>query len=299
LDGQQRERGEPKTVHDPGVRWLICLVVLAHAPGASAELVVNDPPTVRRCPRAKTWDLLTACLAKHGKATVTKQVRGAKLVTLTQKQGTREVDTGVLLYVERRGEWQIGGRFETYGNGEYQVLGLEPVTVGKKKGFRLDVRQASAFNLVVDGLTSIPAQMFTRRNLFCNGDSYHCADAISQCDVSIDGQTWYSFRGVLEYEENVVNIKGDRSRAGPYCGVQPKIYLAGRSPGRAGPSQAEPGTRSASCDRQPSTCRRRARSVSAIDGRQGRGRLNVELRRSGSGSGSGLRPGLGLVLEAP
>jgi hypothetical protein len=210
------------------VRWLIGLVVLMGMfAEARAELVVSDPPMVRRCPRAKTWDLVVKCLSKFGTVKVTRQFPRAKLATLYQKQGTQDVDIGLVFYVERNGEWQIGGRFETYGQ-EYRLLGIEPVTIGKKAGYRLEVGQTSAFTLMIDNVTPVPAQMRMKRILFCNGDSYACPEVIGQCEISVQGKTWFLFRGTLEYEDNVVNVRGDRTRGGVHCNIPPKIYLGWR-----------------------------------------------------------------------
>ncbi len=212
-------------MHDYGMRWLICLVVMATAADARAEFVVNDPPIVRRCPRAKTWDLVVGCLAKIGfTPKVTHQLRGAKLMSLTQKDGIKDVDSGVLLYVEKAGEWRLGGHFQSYGS-HYQILGLQAVTVGKKRGYRIDIEQASAFTLMVDNISMVPAQLFMKRALFCNGDSQYCPESVSRCDVTVQGKTWFTFRGTLEYEENVVVSKGDRSRAGQYCAGSARVHL--------------------------------------------------------------------------
>ena len=136
------------------MRWLIVLaiVVLAVVSASTASarrLVISDPPMVRKCPRAKTWPLVMSCLAKHSTPKLTREVKGAKLVTLWQKSSDGKlIDHGVLLYVERNGGWQIGGRFETYG-GEYAVLGFAPLTIGKRTGYRLDIGQVTQTTVMV------------------------------------------------------------------------------------------------------------------------------------------------------
>jgi len=181
---------------------------------------------VRKCPKFKTWGQVMTCLGKHYTPKVTRDVKGAKLVTLMTKPEPRipAIDNGVLLYVERNGNWQIGGRFETYG-GEYAVLGLAPLTIGKRTGYRLDIGQVTPVTVMVDSISPVTATQRIRRVLFCGGDSYACPEVTTSCDVSVEGSAWYLFRGTLGFEDNVVTVTGDRDRAGIYCNINPKIYL--------------------------------------------------------------------------
>ncbi len=209
------------------MRWLILLGILFASSTADAKrrLVISDPPMVRRCPKAKTWNLVMSCLAQHYTPKLAREVKGAKLVTLMQKNGTNPpIDSGVLLYVERNGNWQIGGRFETYG-GEYAVLGLTPITLNKRNGFRLDIGQVVPTTIMVDAVSPVSATQRLRRSMFCNGDSYACPEVTSSCDISVDGNAWYVFRGTIGFEENLVTVTGDRERAGPNCNVSAKVYL--------------------------------------------------------------------------
>lgn len=213
-------------VHDRGVRWLVILGLVLTARTADARrLVISDPPMVRKCPKGKTWQAVMSCLAQHSTPKVAQSLRGAKLVTLFQKNGKGQlVDHGVLLYVERGGGWQIGGRFETYG-GEYAVLQLAPIKIGKRTGFRLDIGLVSPFTLMVDNISPVPAQLRTRRSMFCSGDSYACPEAVTTCEVTVDGQAWHVFHGALSFADNAVVVDGDRSRAGAHCQVSAKVYL--------------------------------------------------------------------------
>lgn len=208
------------------MRWLILsLIVAAMTPVAPAEarrLVISEPILVRRCPRFNSWGKVMSCLNQHYKAKLTRELPGAKLVTLYQKVD-KPVDTGVVLYVERGGTWQIGGRFEGYA--EYALLGLSRVTVGRRSGYRLDIGQVSPISVMVDGVSTVTGEQRMHRTLFCSGDSYACPEAVSSCDVSVGGQAWFVFRGALRFEENIVNVDGDRERAGPYCAVSSKVYL--------------------------------------------------------------------------
>jgi hypothetical protein len=180
---------------------------------------------VRKCPKGKTWNVVMSCLAKHSTPKVTREVKGAKLVTLLQKTGTGQMaDNGVLLYVARAGGWQIGGRFETYG-GEYMVLDLVPITVGKRNGYRLDLGQASPFTLMVDNVSPVQALLRVRRSMFCSGDSYACPEATTACEVTVNGLAWFAFRGTVAIREGTAIVDGDRDRAGPHCSASQKVYL--------------------------------------------------------------------------
>lgn len=207
------------------MRLLALIVVLLAIEGEAdaRRLVISEPPMVRRCPKFRTWNQVMTCLGQSYTPKLAKEVKGAKLVTLFTKN-TPAVDSGVLLYVERNGQWQIGGRFETYG-GEYSVLGLAPVTIGKRTGYRLDIGQVTPVSVMVDATTPVMATQRIHRAMFCSGDSYACPEVTASCDVSVEGNAWFVFRGTLRYEENIVHVAGDLERTGMYCGVNPKVYL--------------------------------------------------------------------------
>jgi hypothetical protein len=69
-----------------------------------------------------------------------------------------------------------------------------------------------------------------RTAVFCSGDSYSCAETKTSCEVSVEGRTWFLFHGDVEIGDNVVLVKGDRSRAGQYCAAGDKIYLGWTQP---------------------------------------------------------------------
>ncbi len=207
------------------MRWLLALIVLLSvAETADARrLVISEPPMVRRCPKFRAWNQVMTCLNQHYNAKLAKELKGAKLVTLFTKN-TPSVDSGVLLYVERAGQWQLGGRFETYG-GEYTVLGLTTITIGRRSGYRLDIGQVTPVSVMVDALAAVMGTHRIHRAMFCSGDSYACPEATVSCDVTVEGNAWHVFRGTLSFEENIVNIAGDREHTGPYCNINPKVYL--------------------------------------------------------------------------
>ena len=69
------------------MRWLLALIVLVSiADMADARrLVISEPPMVRRCPKFRAWNQVMTCLNQHYTAKLTKEVKGAKLVTLFTK----------------------------------------------------------------------------------------------------------------------------------------------------------------------------------------------------------------------
>ena len=209
------------------MRWLVLgLMLVAAARDADAKLVM-DPPMVRKCPGAKAWDGVAACLARHGLAQVLRQVAGARLVRFVET-GSRQ-ESGLFLYVERKGAWQIGGHWPAYG--DYQLLGFEPLTIGGHKGYRIDIGQIQPFAFVVDDVSPVLAVLRMRHTLFCSGDDYTCPDAVSACEVLVRGNARFAFRGVLAIEGTSVSVTGDRSKAGEQCSVQPRVYLGWSQPG--------------------------------------------------------------------
>jgi len=204
--------------------WLaLCLVVLLG--GEASALVIMDPPMVRKCPKAKTWAGVATCLGNHGTVKVMHTLKGARLVSLTQRQDGRTIDGGVFLYVERGGEWRIGGHWA--GGSEYQVLAFEALTIGKQVGYRLDIGQASPMTVMLDGQYPVRGLMRQKRSLFCSGDHYGCPDATSTCEILVRGNALYTFRGSLKIDGNIVYITGDRSKAGP-CAPTDRMFLGWR-----------------------------------------------------------------------
>lgn len=216
----------PRCVRIGGVRWWILVCLLAWSgPVAAERLVIMEPPMVRKCPKGKTWNIVSACLAKHGTLKVVRQHTGAKLVSLAQTPNRRGLYPGLLLYVERRGEWHVAGNFEQYG--EYQVLGFERQVVGKHAGWRIDIGQIAPTVLLVDDISPLTAFVRTKRSLYCSGLSYDCADATKSCEIIANGKTWYAFHGTFDIvpAQAMINVTGDRTKAGLMCQVQPRIYL--------------------------------------------------------------------------
>src|SRR5688572_9149854 len=117
------------------------LVVLALLCGTAAaeRLVVMEPPVVRKCPKGKTWDAVTKCIAKHATVKVIKTLPKAKLVHVSMSPAPQRGrgEGGIYLYVERGAQWQLGGMYETWQ--PHDVIAFEKLTVGKHTGYRIDL----------------------------------------------------------------------------------------------------------------------------------------------------------------
>jgi hypothetical protein len=206
------------------VRWVIVCLLVCVGTADAKRLVILEPPMVRKCPKAKTFPLIQACLKKHGTTVVVKRSLGnARLVATGTTSNGRQQDTALYLYVERNGQWHIAGTFESWMG--YSVLGFEYQKLGKHTGYRIDIGQAIPTNVMLDDVNHAPAVLRTHKSLYCSGANYDCVEAVRSCEVYVAGQPRFVFRGTLELDLQSVNIKGDRSRGGAMCSPPPKIYL--------------------------------------------------------------------------
>jgi hypothetical protein len=199
------------------VRWVALLVLVVSASAsARMRIVMLDPPVVRGCPRAATWDAVAACLKKHGSPTVMKTLPMARLVHLELRGNGAASDGGVYLYMQNAKGWRLAGMYQNRGS-EYEVLGFEKVTVGTHVGYRVDVGQLMRTQVQPDGFTNVPALFSLHQAMFCGGDSWRCTEVVASCDVFVHGGALWTFRGTVSLAENMVRITGDRSHVGPLC----------------------------------------------------------------------------------
>ncbi|MEO8699046.1 MAG: hypothetical protein ABI867_03350, partial [Kofleriaceae bacterium] len=210
------------------MRWLVILFVLAMTGTAAAKLVIMDPPMVRKCPSGKTFEAVKACLATHATVTVLRQLPGARLLALSQKTD-KHAPAGLLLYVQKKSEWRIGGHWENY-SGDYQLLTFEAFTIGKHAGYRIEVGQALPLTVMIDNVSPVRGIMRSRRSLFCSGEYYACPDATLSCEVLVHGNAVMAFHGSFKIEGGVVLVKGDRSKAGPQCNAAPRVFVGWTQP---------------------------------------------------------------------
>ena len=200
------------------------LLVLALLGGTAAaeRLVIMEPPIVHKCPKGKTWDAVTKCIAKHATVKVVKTLPNAKLVHAVQPSTGRR-DGGLYLYVERGGQWHLGGVHQTWS--PHEVLGFQKQTVGSHTGYRIDLGQSMPTALMIDDVTHSAAVLRSSFSLFCSGLTDHCVTAMRACELYVRNRPRFVFRGTFEIDAQSINIKGDRTRAGAHCNPQPKVYL--------------------------------------------------------------------------
>ncbi len=207
--------------------WIAIAIVLGalgSAGTASAKLVIMDPPMARQCPKAKSWPLVMACLKKHGKVELLRDLKTGRVVKLTQTPD----DVTILIYVPRKREWRLGGLHRMYGRST--ILDMKTIKVGKRGGFRLDIGHEQPTTVMVGNISPAMALIRNRIAVFCSGDSYSCTETKTSCEVTVEGRTWFLFHGDVEIGDNVVHVKGDRSRAGPNCATGEKFYLGWTQP---------------------------------------------------------------------
>jgi hypothetical protein len=205
------------------VRWLVLLVLLATSARADM-LVIEEPGIYYQCPTGKSWDEVTKCLKKHGRPEIVKSLSGAKLVRLDQQENGQWVDGGLYLYIEANKAWKVAGAW--FGRGsDYELLDFKPLTVGKHTGHRIDIGQAQALWVQLDGVTAQQAVRRSSQTLFCGGVRNDCTTAMTNCEVLVRGGAFWTFRGVMKVNGNEVSIEGDRKNAGPFCTQAEKVFL--------------------------------------------------------------------------
>ena len=210
--------------------------------GAFAEMIViMDPPMVRACPRAPTWQGITQCLVKHGSTPyVVREAPHAKLVQIDQADSNPR-DAGVLLYIEEPKQWVLAG---LYMQGTtYEVLAFEPITIKQHTGYRIDIGFSNPTVASVDGLSSIQALQRGRLSMFCSGVSWSCSEVVTSCEILVHGNAWWSFHGNVTVGDSKLTVTGDPSVTGQGCWGRRRRSSAGRRT-------------STSADRSRSACRR-------------------------------------------
>ena len=206
------------------MRWLALALLLLTGEAAARKLVIREPPIVRACPSGRSWGAITACLGQQGTITIERSLPKAKLVHVIQegRDGVPD-DAGVYLYVQMGdGSWQVGGMFD--GN-PFTVMDLAPLTIANHAGYQLEIGQIYRSSISLDGVTSLPAIIATKRVLFCSGSTYGCPDATTQCDVIVHGKTLWTFRGKITFEPGMARIVGDRSKGGQVCVPSEQVWL--------------------------------------------------------------------------
>lgn len=204
------------------MRWLVLVLVLATP--AHALVIEEEPGMIHACPTGKTWNDVSACLTKHGRPAIVKQIAGARLVRLDQQESGQWVDGGVYLYVEHQGAWKVAGGF--FGRGtQYGLLDLQRLTVGTHTGYRIDIGQATPLWVQLDGVTPQVATRRTYQTMFCSPLNHYCTQAVRTCEVLVRGKAYWAFRGAMKMSGNDITIAGDRKLAGPFCAQAERVHL--------------------------------------------------------------------------
>ncbi len=195
---------------------VIGLLLAAASARAEAKIVIMEAPVPHNCRSAPTWSQLEICLKKIDKITVLRDTADAKLVVVG--------DLGTYLYLKRPQAWQLGGSYE---GGPVVLIDLHAVTINKHLGYRIDLGTQLVTEIAVDDNGGAePATIRSVHTLFCSGDGYNCVDALTRCDAIVHGKSYFVFRGTLTVEDqNIVHVVGDRTRSGPTCTGQEKMYL--------------------------------------------------------------------------
>ena len=194
---------------------------ISAAPKEAKPRMIRLPWAVSACPAGATWDTVTTCLGKHGDVTLVQEVGDAKLVHVVESKTSTEL--GLYLYVKRGAKWQLGGMYESstgYKNGV-----LSSLKVGAISGWRIDLEIREDTQVQLDAVTETPAIVDEKLALLCSGAGYRCTQATTSCDVLIHGKAYWSFRGKLAIDHDVVHVTGDRSNAGAMCASPTDITL--------------------------------------------------------------------------
>ena len=187
--------------------------------GAAHAERLDEPEVVNHCSSGKSWSAVETCLRKLGTPRVIRTLGTAKVVGVrSDTKPPRE--HGLILYVERSGTWNLEGFFPSFHD-DFELLGLQPVTIGKRRGYRLDVGKAG--DVDVD---SQPATIRSQHALFCSGQGWFCREIMTACEVLVRGKTRWSFRGTLEYDKEWVTVTGDRRNAGTLCNAPERIPIS-------------------------------------------------------------------------
>jgi hypothetical protein len=208
--------------YDRGVRRaaIIASIVLV-ASVSSAKRVIRLPSVIDKCSSAASWSKLETCVGQFGKPTVVAELNDARLVQLPDASPG---DRAAGLYLYTRGDrdsWVLRGTVEGPGN---SARALQPVTLGRRSLYRIDVRSGMPIYVDVGGVSRV-AVLRQSSALFCGAQGAYCVRALLACDVYVDGHALHTFRGTLTWDKERGHLTGDRSLAGDECASAEDIAL--------------------------------------------------------------------------
>lgn len=208
---------------------IACVVAPSVANSERVDARVVMTPTIPRvCRSANSWDKITTCLERFGKAKVERELPSVKLVSITTEENVRV--PGLYLYKQQGKNWVIAGMYELTGT--FEVKDLTQPTIAKHTGFRFDVgivQPTSESDVAPAGV------MRARVSVFCSGASYFCTEVMTSCEWLVEGRARETFRGTLTIKGGSAVVSGDNSRASQVCsssGATPLFFdsVSSRAP---------------------------------------------------------------------
>jgi hypothetical protein len=205
--------------------YIASIAVLLSLPAVARDAearVVMMPSVQRSCPGAATWQATLTCLERFGTPKLLRSEGRARLVQLHGNEHQFRI-SGLYLYVQGKQGWRIGGMSLDERS---SVSGLSTVRFGSHPIYRLDLVYAGTDDVLVDEVTVRKAFVRRKTALFCSGDSSGCTQIVTACDVFVSGKLFNTFRASLAYDRDaLMNVIGDRTRAGEYCAQPEQTWL--------------------------------------------------------------------------
>jgi hypothetical protein len=191
---------------------LIMLMTLGRVASVASAEVVELPTIQRMCGRADTWNHMTKCLARFGKATIALDQDGVRLVRVVGTPSESWGIAGVYVFAQSGAKWAlIGGQSL---DGSYDILALSKLTIRKRAAYRVDIG-AVEHQATVDGGDALVRRKLV---LVCGDtDFFVCIPLTVSCDAIVDGIPRESFRGTLTIHDDKASIAGDRVAIQSYC----------------------------------------------------------------------------------
>lgn len=189
---------------------LASLLVLAAA--VASARVIRLPMVVERCASERTSDEVLDCARRFGDAKVVRTLPHVQLIRIP-KRDTSPSAPGYYLFLEDHGEWAIAGMRE----GEGELFGFDVATLGTHTAYHFELGISDRTEVSLDDITSTPAVVMRREQVYCGGTGFRCSIVMTACDVLVAGKSVATFRGKVEWKNDQLHITGDRSRARGEC----------------------------------------------------------------------------------
>lgn len=198
------------------MRWLLACVLLVAAT-ASAR-VIRLPRVVEECGSDLTSEQVLTCTQKFGDAKVERTLPHAQLVRIP-KRDTSPTAPGYYLFIEDHGKWQIAGMRE--GSGE--LFGFDSVKLGTHTAYHFELGISDRTEISLDDITTSPAVLVRREQVYCGDTGYRCSIVMTACDVLVGGKAIATFRGTVTWKNDMLHIAGDRAQARGECAQEEDV----------------------------------------------------------------------------